>query len=128
MRKSFFSVIGCIISLFFSAIVLLILFGYCRLYLQPLYILKTVFAVFNLLVLWALLSFKGGLTQALSLPYYMAIITTAVIYTVMQFVLLAVLFFSFDLFLYLILQLILLFITGVIITVFAQRGINNSKR
>lgn len=127
MKKSVFSIIGCIISLFFSGIVLLMLFGYFQFYLQPLYIIKSIFVAINLLLIIAAFSFRGGLINLLSLPYYIAIVTTVVFYTVVQFVLLAVLFVSLNLFLYLILQLTLLFIAGVIITVFAQRGSNKSN-
>lgn len=123
MKKSVFSLIGFVISVFFDGIAILVLFGIFHLYLQPLLAVKTVFLSINLIAICVLLSFKSYLTGVLSLPYYMSVATMTALYTVMQFAVLGILFFSGSLMLYLTIQLIVLFINGVIITVLAQKGI-----
>ena len=90
MSKSKISIIGIILSLFFSGIILVALFVLWDLYDQPYYALKTIFVGINLAIIVIFAGFSKFLCKAITTPMFAAISVTSGLYTVIQFIALGI--------------------------------------
>lgn len=122
MSKSKISVIGIILSLFFSGIVLVALFVLWDLHDQPYYALKTMFAGINLVIIVAFAGFSKFLCKALTTPMFAAISVTSGLYTVIQFIVLGINFSNDSAKGFVLFQLILLFVYLLIVLPIGKMG------
>jgi len=122
MSKLKVSIIGLILSLFFSGIVLVALFVLWNLQEQPYYELKMVFAAINLLIIILFSGFSGALCNAITTPMFAGISVVSAIYTILQFTALGINFTKDTPKGFLLFQLILLFVYLAIVLPIGKMG------
>lgn len=127
MKTKGFSIIGLILSLFFSTIVVITLTLVFEILSQPIFEVKLIFSIINLVIIVVLSSFGGMLASKLTVPMFTATWLLTIMYTIIQFVVLGCCYYKTVFSYYLVAELITLFMYLLIALPIIKTGYNMAK-